>query len=61
MISDWTDTATRDNLGVGVAADDFEAPRSATISAIPALKDVPEVFDRTGDVEAWRADDADRG
>jgi hypothetical protein len=61
MLIDWTESATWNSLGGGVATDNIEAATTASFSAVPYVDGGPCIFDVTSDVELFKAGTANRG
>ena len=61
MILDWTDTATWNSVGGGVAADNVESASAATFSTVPNVDGAPAIIDVTSDVDLFKAGTPNRG
>ncbi len=61
MIVDWTDTATWNSFGIGVAADNVESASAATFSVVPTVDGAPTIIDVSSDVDLFKAGTPNRG
>ena len=61
MILDWTDTATWNSVGGGVAADNVESASAVTFSTVPNVDGAPAIIDVTSDLDLFKAGTPNRG
>ncbi len=57
----WSDADTWNSLGTGIATDGTDAVSAVTFSLYPAVIDIPQIFDVTADVTAWKSGTANYG